>query len=233
MLEIDVLTLFPSHLEWIRQSRPVRNVLESGELRLRTIDLREYAPGAHRQVDDAPYGGGAGMVIRVDVVCAALEGVYRAPLEDVRRERRITLLTPVGRRFDDRTARELAQGGPLTLLCGRYEGFDQRVHDHVATEELSIGPYVLSGGEVAAMVVIDAVTRKLPGALGKPDSHLVESFSEELGGGLEYPHYTRPAEFRGWRVPEVLLSGHHGEVEAWRRSRSRDRTGSGEGGSEL
>ncbi|MGZ4431964.1 MAG: tRNA (guanosine(37)-N1)-methyltransferase TrmD [Gaiellales bacterium] len=233
MLEIDVLTLFPSHLEWIRRSRPVRNVLESGELQLRTIDLRDYASGSHRQVDDAPYGGGAGMVIRVDVVCAALEGLYQAPVEEIQRERRITLLTPVGRQFDDRTARELAGSGRLTLLCGRYEGFDHRVHEHLATDELSIGPYVLSGGEVAAMVVIDAVTRRLPGALGKADSHLVESFSEELEGGLEYPHYTRPAEFRGWRVPDVLLSGHHAEVEAWRRSRSRERSGRGQGGSDL
>jgi tRNA (guanine37-N1)-methyltransferase len=224
MLQIDVFTLFPGYLDWLRESRPVRNVLESGELELRTVDLREFGQGGYRQVDDAPYGGGAGMVIRVDVVVDALEQTYDCPLDQVRAQRRVVALAPVGRQLTDGVAAELAGGAALTLLCGRYEGFDQRVHDHVATDELSIGPYVLSGGETAAMVVVDAVTRKLPGALGKDESHLIESFSPELDGGLEYPHYTRPEEYRGWRVPEVLLSGHHGEVERWRRVQSRSAT---------
>jgi tRNA (guanine37-N1)-methyltransferase len=224
MLEIDVFTLFPSYLDWLRESRPVRNVLDSGELRLRTVDLREFGLGGYRQVDDAPYGGGAGMVIRVDVVARSLEETYGMPLDQVRDERRITLLAPVGRQLTDEVAGELAGDERITLLCGRYEGFDQRVHDHVATDQISVGPYVLSGGETAAMVVIDAVTRKLPGALGKEESHVVESFSEALGGALEYPHYTRPEEYRSWRVPDVLLSGHHGEVERWRRQSSRSRT---------
>ena len=223
-LEIDVFTLFPSYLDWLRESRPVRNVLESGALRLRAVDVRPFGLGAHRQVDDAPYGGGAGMVMRVDVVCEALEATYGVPLDEVRAARRVVALTPVGRRLTDAVAAELAEAGPVTLLCGRYEGFDQRVHEHVATDQLSIGPYVLSGGETAAMVVVDAVTRKLPGALGREESHLVESFSPALDGGIEYPHYTRPASYRGWSVPEVLLSGHHGEVERWRRDASRSAT---------
>jgi tRNA (guanine37-N1)-methyltransferase len=164
------------------------------------------------------------MLIRVDVVCAALEGHYGASIGDVLQSRRVAVLAPVGRQLTDAVAGELAAVDRLTLLCGRYEGFDQRVHDHLANDQLSVGPYVLSGGEIPAMAVVDAVTRKLPGALGKEESHLVESFSAELDGGLEYPHYTRPEEFRGWRVPEVLLSGHHAEIERWRRASSRERS---------
>jgi tRNA (guanine37-N1)-methyltransferase len=225
MLEIDVVTLFPNAFTWLAGTRPVRNAVEAGSLRLEVVNLRDYALGGYRQVDDAPYGGGAGMLIRVDVVCAALEGRYGTGVEQVLRERRVAVLTPVGRQLTDAVACELAAVERLTLLCGRYEGFDQRVHDHLANDELSVGPYVLSGGEIPAMAVVDAITRKLPGALGKEQSHLVESFSAELEGGLEYPHYTRPEEFRGWRVPEVLLSGHHAEIERWRRQLSRDRSG--------
>jgi tRNA (guanine37-N1)-methyltransferase len=225
-LELDVLTLFPGQFEWMQESRPIANAIAAGSLRLRIVDLREHAPGRHRQVDDAPYGGGAGMVIRVDVVCAALEGIYAAPVERVLQERRVAVLTPVGRQLRDDVVTELAGLGRLTLLCGRYEGFDQRVHDHLANDAISIGPYVLSGGEVAAMAVVDAVTRKLPGALGKDESHLEDSFSEALGGRPEYPHYTRPEEFRGWPVPPVLLSGDHGEVARWREEQSRLRAGS-------
>jgi tRNA (guanine37-N1)-methyltransferase len=226
MLSVDVFTLFPQSLDWLVSTRPLVNATQAGELDLRVIDLRDWAIGRYRQVDDAPYGGGAGMLIRVDVVAAALEATYGVPAEQVREQRKVTVLAPVGRQFTDGVAGELAGVGSLTLLCGRYEGFDQRVHDHLANDELSVGPYVLSGGEIAAMAVIDAVTRKLPGALGKEESHLVESFSAELGGGLEYPHYTRPEEFRGWRVPEVLLSGHHAEIDRWRRERSSERSGS-------
>jgi tRNA (guanine37-N1)-methyltransferase len=177
-------------------------------------------------VDDAPYGGGAGMVIRVDVVCAALEGIYAAPVERVLHERRVAVLTPVGRQLRDEVVTELAALERLTLLCGRYEGFDQRVHDQLSNDAISVGPYVLSGGEVAAMAVLDAVTRKLPGALGRDESHLEDSFSEALEGRPEYPHYTRPEEFRGWPVPPVLLSGDHGEVARWREEQSRRRAGS-------
>jgi tRNA (guanine37-N1)-methyltransferase len=224
VIKIDVFTLFPDSLSWLSETRPVTNAVAAGELELRSIDMREYGQGGYRQVDDAPYGGGAGMLIRVDVVCAALEGTYGLDAEAVRERRRVAVLAPVGRQFSDAVADELAGVAELTLLCGRYEGFDQRVHEHLANDEISIGPYVLSGGEIAAMAVVDAVCRKLPGALGHEESHLVESFSQELDGGLEYPHYTRPEEFRGWRVPDVLLSGHHAEIDRWRRQRSRDRS---------
>ena len=224
MITIDVFTLFPDSLGWLSETRPVRNAVEAGQLQLRAIDLREYGQGGYRQVDDAPYGGGAGMLIRVDVVCAALEGTYGMDAAAVLERRRVAVLTPVGRQFRDAVADELAGVEELTLLCGRYEGFDQRVHEQLANDEISVGPYVLSGGEIAAMVVVDAVCRKLPGALGREESHLVESFSAELEGGLEYPHYTRPEEFRGWRVPDVLLSGHHAEIERWRLDRSRERS---------
>ena len=224
MLELDVFTLFPNAFTWLAGTRPLRNATEAGELRLRVVDLRDHAIGSYRQVDDAPYGGGAGMLIRVDVVCAALESTYATQVDEVLAARRVAVLAPVGRQLTDVVAGELASAGRLTLLCGRYEGFDQRVHDHLANDEISIGPYVLSGGEIPAMAVVDAVCRKLPGALGKEESHLVESFSEELDGGLEYPHYTRPEEFRGWTVPEVLLSGHHADIERWRRERSQERS---------
>lgn len=226
VLSIDVLTLFPGQFHWLRESRPVRNLLEAGTLELRAIDLREFAPGRYRQVDDAPYGGGAGMVIRVDVVCAALEATYGLPIERVREEVEVVALTPGGRRFSDALAVELGGAGRLCLLCGRYEGFDQRVFDHLATEAVSIGPYVLSGGEVAAMAIVDAVTRRLPGALGREQSHREESFSPALAGRVEYPHYTRPQTFRGWQVPEVLLSGDHAAVARWRDEQARQPSGS-------
>jgi tRNA (guanine37-N1)-methyltransferase len=222
-MRLDVLTLFPDHLAWMPGSRPIRNAIAAGSLELRVLDLRDHAPGRHRQVDDAPYGGGAGMVIRVDVVCAALEAIYAGPVEDVLERRRVCVLTPGGRPFTDAVATELSQLADLTLLCGRYEGFDERVHEHLANDAISVGPYVLSGGEVAAMAVVDAVTRKLPGALGKEASHLEESFSEALRGQVEYPHYTRPETFRGWGVPEVLLSGDHGRIARWREQRSAER----------
>jgi tRNA (guanine37-N1)-methyltransferase len=227
-LEIDVFTLFPDSLVWLRETRPVRNAVAAGSLALRAVDLRDWALGAYRQIDDAPYGGGAGMVIRVDVVCAALEETYAGPIDAVLAARRVAVLTPVGRELTDAVVTELAGLERLTLLCGRYEGFDQRVHDHLANDELSVGRYVLSGGEVAAMAVIDAVTRKLPGALGKAESHEHDSYSTALDGLPEYPHYTRPERFREWGVPDVLLSGHHAEVDRWRReaSRSRARDGS-------
>jgi tRNA (guanine37-N1)-methyltransferase len=231
-LEIDVFTLFPGYLEWLRESRPVRNAVEAGSLLLRTFDLRDHAPGEHRQVDDAPYGGGAGMVIRVDVVCAALEATYAEPIERVLEQRRVAVLTPVGRVLTDAVVTELAGLERLTLLCGRYEGFDQRVHEHLANDELSVGRYILSGGEVAAMAVIDAVTRKLPEALGRRESHEHDSYSEALGGLPEYPHYTRPERFRGWPVPDVLRSGNHGEVERFRRAASQ-RRGEAQDGSDL
>jgi tRNA (guanine37-N1)-methyltransferase len=189
------------------------------ELELRLLNYRDTTPLRNGQVDDDPYGGGAGMVLRVDVVAAALEAAYG---ED--RGHRVIALTPQGRRLDQELVEELAAEEHLTLLSARFEGFDERVVEHLATDTVSIGPYVLSGGELPAMVVIDTIARRLPGALGSEESAVEESFSAELDGGLEYPHYTRPAEFRGWHVPEVLLSGDHGRIEEWRRAQSRART---------
>jgi len=222
---IDVLTLFPHWLQWLEEVRPIRNATELGLLAMRSLDMREHSPLKHRQVDDTPSGGGAGMVLRIDAVVAAVEGHYEQPLDEVRADRRIVVLTPAGRVFDDAMAiRWAEERRPTTILCGRYEGFDYRVHEHVATEEISIGPYVLSGGEVAAMTMIDAVARKLPGALGNDESLADETFSDALDGGSEYPHYTRPAEFRGWPIPEILSSGHHAEIQKWRLAQSRERT---------
>ncbi len=189
---------------------------------MRVHDIRDYSTLSHRQVDDTPYGGGPGMVLRVDVVAAALEGVFGVPGRDVRAEREVVLLTPGGDPFDDAFATGMAQDPrDLVLLCGRYEGFDARVASLLCSRELSIGPYVLAGGEVAAMAVTEAVVRKLPGVLGNEESTLEESFSAELGGAVEYPQYTRPRDFEGTEVPEVLLSGNHAVIAAWRREHAR------------
>jgi tRNA (guanine37-N1)-methyltransferase len=185
------------------------------ELDLRLFSYRDYTPLRAGQVDDEPYGGGAGMVLRVDVVAAALDAVYGgAP------ERPVVALTPKGRQLTQAVVEELAGLDHLTLLSARFEGFDERIVEHLATDAISIGSYVLSNGDLPAMVLVDAVARRLPGALAESSGEL-ESFSKELGGGLEYPHYTRPAEFRGWRVPDVLLSGDHARIEGWRREQVR------------
>jgi tRNA (guanine37-N1)-methyltransferase len=209
--------LFPEAFDWFGDQRPVRNALEAGS-ELRLLNYRDSTPLGAGQVDDAPYGGGAGMVLRVDVVDAALSAAYADGVRP-----RIVVLGPSGRLLDDSLARELAAEPALALLCGRYEGFDQRVHDHLADDEVSIGRYVLAGGELAAMVVADAVIRKLPGALGSPESIVEESFSEALEDGPEYPHYTRPPSYRGWGVPDILVSGDHERVREWRLQRSRER----------
>ena len=226
-MRLDVVTLFPEWFDWFRTQRHVANALAAGH-ELRTLQLREHTPLSGGQVDDTPFGGGAGMVLRVDVMDAALRAHYGVDPVDLRTQRRVIALTPGGRRLDDRLVDELAQEPALTLLCGRYEGFDERIIDHFASDAVSIGEYVLAGGELAAMVVCDAVMRKLPGALGHSDSAREESFSVALEGRPEYPHYTRPADFRGWRVPDVLLSGHHEEIRAWRLARSRERGATGD-----
>lgn len=217
-MRIDVFTLFPQWFEWFATQRHVRNALERGS-ELRLFNYRDSTPLTGGQVDDSPYGGGAGMVLRVDVVDAALRAAYG----EARREVRAVLLSPSGRRLDDGLVDELAGESHLALLCGRYEGVDDRVQEHLADDAVSIGPYVVSGGEVASMVVADAILRKLPGALGHAESAVEESFSAALGGAPEYPHYTRPAEYRGWQVPAVLLSGDHAKVAQWRRERSAER----------
>ena len=218
-MELDVFTLFPDWFGWFLSQRHVRNVVEAGSS-VRFLNYRDHTPLSAGQVDDTPFGGGAGMVLRVDVVDAALRAAYG----EERGDRRIVALTASGRQLDDALATELAREPALTLLCGRYESFDERIVAHLATDAISIGRYVLSGGELAAMVVADTVLRKLPGALGHADSAVEESFSEALEGHPEYPHYTRPASYRGWDVPEVLLSGHHERIREWRRQQSRSRS---------
>jgi tRNA (guanine37-N1)-methyltransferase len=208
-MQLAVVTLFPEWFDWFRDQRHVANALRHGS-ELRCLNPREYTPLSGGQVDDTPFGGGAGMVLRVDVMDAALQGFYGVDPVDLRIQRRVLALTPGGRMLDDRFVDELAAEPAVTLLCGRYEGFDERIVQHFASDAISVGRYVLSGGELAA---------------------IEESFSVALGGDPEYPHYTRPAEYRGWRVPEVLLSGHHEEIGQWRRARSRERGAAGHGSS--
>jgi tRNA (guanine37-N1)-methyltransferase len=217
-LNLDVFTLFPEHFEWFLRQRHVSNVL-AGDNEVRFHNYRDTTPLGAGQVDDSPYGGGAGMVMRVDVVDAALEAAYGSNRDAVRK----VALTPSGKLFDERLASQLAAEPRLALLCGRYEGFDERVVEHLADESISIGRYVLAGGELPAMVISDALLRKLPGALGDAESAIEESYSEALDGAPEYPHYTRPATYRGWDVPEVLLSGNHASVREWRLEQARRR----------
>jgi tRNA (guanine37-N1)-methyltransferase len=217
-MHIDVFTLIPHAFAWLCEQRPLAAVLGT-ELDLRLFNYRDTTPLRAGQVDDEPYGGGAGMVLRVDVVAAALDAVYGPE-----RDHRVIALTPQGWQLTQSVVEELATEERLTILSARFEGFDERVVEHLASDAISIGPYVLSGGELPAMVLLEAVARRLPGALGSEESALEESFSAELGGALEYPHYTRPAEFRGWTVPEVLLSGDHGRIADWRHEQSRLRS---------
>ncbi len=221
-MEIDVFTLFPEWFDWFVAQRHVRNAAAGGHT-LSLLNYRDHTPLSAGQVDDTPFGGGAGMVLRVDVVEAALRARYADDPVVIRDRRRVIALDPGGRLLDDGLVDELAAEPALTLLCGRYEGFDERIVEHFAGERLSVGRYVLAGGELAAMIVCDAVLRKLPGALGHADSAVEESFSAALEGGPEYPHYTRPAQWRGWSVPEVLLSGHHARIAQWRLDQSRAR----------
>ena len=214
---LDVFTLIPDAFAWLRGRRPAAAVLGT-ELELRIFNYRDTTPLTAGQVDDEPYGGGPGMVLRVDVVAAALDAVYGGVPEH-----RVVALTPGGRQLHQNLVEELAAEPELTLLSARFEGFDQRILDHLCSDEISIGPYVLSGGEIPALAVVDAVVRRLPGALTEGSGE-IESFSHALDGGIEYPHYTRPAEFRGWEVPEILLSGDHGRIEEWRRERVRSVT---------
>jgi tRNA (guanine37-N1)-methyltransferase len=223
-MRIDVFTLFPDAFAWFRSQRHVTNAVGQGS-ELGFVNYRDHTPLTGGQVDDTPFGGGAGMVLRVDVVEAALRARYGQDPVALAQTRRVVALDAGGRVLEEPLVAELAAEPALTLLCGRYEGFDERILEHFATDRVSIGRYVLAGGELAAMVLCDAVLRKLPGALGHESSAVEESFSAALAGGPEYPHYTRPAEHRGWPVPEVLLSGHHARIEQWRREQSRLRAG--------
>ena len=213
-MRIDVFTLVPHAFAWLTEQQPIAGILGSG-LELRLYSYRDTTPLRAGQVDDEPYGGGAGMVLRVDVVAAALEAAYGdAP------PRRVIAMSPQGRPLTQAVVEELAQEEHVTFLSARFEGFDDRIVQHLASDAISVGPYVLSNGDLPAMLLLDAVTRRLPGALAEGSGEH-ESFSEELGGGLEYPHYTRPAEFRGWTVPDVLLSGDHARIDGWRKEHVR------------
>jgi len=217
LVRIDVFTQVPHAFGWLTEQKPLATVLGT-ELELRLFNYRDTTPLRAGQVDDDPYGGGAGMVLRVDVVDAALGAAYG---DD--RPARIVALTPQGRQLDQELVEELAAGPGIALLSSRFEGFDERIVTHLCTDAVSIGPYVLSGGELPAMVLLDAIARRLPGAL-TDGSGEHESFSAALDGGIEYPHYTRPSDYRGWDVPEVLLSGDHGRIERWRHDQSRVRS---------
>ena len=217
-MQIDVFTLVPHAFAWMTEQRPLAAVLGT-ELELRLFNYRDTTPLRAGQVDDEPYGGGAGMVLRVDVVSAALDAVYGEE-----RGHRIVALSPAGRPLVQEVVEELAREERLTLLSSRFEGFDERIVRHLASDAISIGPYVLSNGDLAAMVLVDAIARLLPGALGSDESAVYESFSVGLERGLDFPHYTRPAEFRGWTVPDVLLSGNHKRIEDWRLEQSRARS---------
>ena len=222
MKPIDVFTLVPEAFGWFVKQHPVATAINSGSIGIAVHNIRGYSPLPHHEVDDTPYGGGPGMVTRVDIVGLALEGVFGCPATEVRDSRDVYVLAAGGRPVDHDLGVSLAQSGrDLALLCGRFEGFDARVEQLFATGSLSIGPYVLAGGELPAQVVMEAVVRHLPGSLGNEDSVLEESFSRELGGMVEYPHYTRPREYLGAEVPPILLSGDHGAVARWRKQSAR------------
>ncbi|XID95174.1 tRNA (guanosine(37)-N1)-methyltransferase TrmD [Paenibacillaceae bacterium WGS1546] len=222
-MRIDVLTLFPEMFEGVFGSSILGKAREKGIVALNTVNFRDFANNKHNTVDDTPYGGGGGMVLKAEPIFGAVEHVLgqdEAKPENGRKPR-ILLMCPQGRTFTQEIARELAGESHLIFICGHYEGYDERIREHLVTDELSVGDYVLTGGELPAMVVVDAVVRLLPGTLGNERSAATDSFSDGL---LEYPHYTRPAEFRGWKVPDALLSGHHAEIDKWRRRQSLERT---------
>jgi tRNA (guanine37-N1)-methyltransferase len=212
-MHFDIFTLFPDMFQGPFSESILKRAQERGLLSIALHNIRDAATDKHHVVDDYPYGGGAGMVMKPDPIFAAVEAVYRSGP--------VILLTPQGRLFTQQVAREISQLERITLICGHYEGVDERVRQHLVTDELSIGDFVLTGGELAAMIVVDATSRLLPGVLNGEESTLEESHS---GGLLEYPHYTRPPAFRGWRVPDVLLSGNHAEIAKWRRKESIRRT---------
>ncbi|RMB02572.1 tRNA (guanine37-N1)-methyltransferase [Thermoactinomyces vulgaris] len=215
-IHFDVLTLFPEMFEGFMQTSMIARAREKGLISANLVNFREYATDRHRTVDDTPYGGGGGMVLKPEPLFRAVDdltqGSPRPP---------ILLMSPQGETYTQKKAEELAQHSRLIILCGHYEGFDERIREHLATKEISIGDYVLTGGELPAMILIDSISRLVPGVLGNETSAVTDSFSTGL---LEYPQYTRPADFRGLKVPEVLLSGHHAKIEKWRREQSLLRT---------
>ncbi|MER2027587.1 MAG: tRNA (guanosine(37)-N1)-methyltransferase TrmD [Solibacillus sp.] len=214
-MKIHVLSLFPDMFTGVFGSSILKKAQEKGAVELTVTDIREYSENKHKQVDDYPYGGGAGMVLKPEPMFNAVEAITEG------RKPRVILMCPQGERFTQKKAEELAKEEDLVFLCGHYEGYDERIREHLVTDEISIGDFVLTGGELPAMTVIDAVVRLMPGVLGQEDSHIQDSFSTGL---LEHPHYTRPADFRGMKVPDILLSGNHAKIDAWREEQSFKRT---------
>ncbi len=214
-MNIHVLSLFPDMFTGVFGSSILKKAQEKGAVSLTVSDIREFSDNKHKQVDDYPYGGGAGMVLKPEPMFQAVETIAEG------RNPRIILMCPQGERFTQKKAEELSKEQDLVFLCGHYEGYDERIRQYLVTDEISIGDFVLTGGELPAMTVIDAVVRLLPGVLGQEDSHIHDSFSTGL---LEHPHYTRPAEFRGMKVPDVLISGNHGKIDKWREEQSLKRT---------
>ncbi|MEQ6356371.1 tRNA (guanosine(37)-N1)-methyltransferase TrmD [Lysinibacillus sp. M3] len=214
-MNINVLSLFPDMFTGVFGASILKKAQEKGAVKLEVTDIRGFSGNKHNQVDDYPYGGGAGMVLKPEPMFSAVESITEG------RNPRIILMCPQGERFTQKKAEELAQEQELVFLCGHYEGYDERIRQHLVTDEISIGDFVLTGGELGAMTVIDSVVRLLPGVLGQEDSHIQDSFSTGL---LEHPHYTRPAEFRGMKVPDILLSGNHAKIEQWREEESLKRT---------
>ena len=214
-MNIHVLSLFPDMFSGVFGASYLKKAQEKGAVELAVTDIREYTENKHKQVDDYPYGGGAGMVLKPEPMFNAVEAITEG------RKPRVILMCPQGERFTQKKAEELAQEEDLVFLCGHYEGYDERIRQHLVTDEISIGDFVLTGGELPAMTVIDAVVRLLPGVLGQADSHIQDSFSTGL---LEHPHYTRPSDFRGMKVPDVLLSGNHAKIDEWREEQSFLRT---------
>jgi tRNA (guanine37-N1)-methyltransferase len=218
-MRVDVLTLFPEMFEGVFSSSILGKARDKGLVALNTVNFRDYANNKHNTVDDYPYGGGGGMVLKAEPIFTAVEAITDS-LSAVKPPR-IILMCPQGEPFSQRKAEELSQEEHLIFICGHYEGYDERIREHLVTDELSIGDYVLTGGELPAMVIIDSVARLLPGVLGNETSAVTDSFSTGL---LEYPHYTRPVQFRDWEVPDILLSGHHANIEQWRRRQAIWRT---------
>lgn len=215
MMNIHVLSLFPEMFEGVFNASILKKAQEKEAVTLAVSDIRNFSDNRHKQVDDYPYGGGAGMVLKPEPMFQAVEAITAG------RKPRVILMCPQGERFTQKKAEELAQEKELVFLCGHYEGYDERIREHLVTDEISIGDFVLTGGELPAMTVIDAIVRLLPGVLGKEDSHIQDSFSTGL---LEHPHYTRPADFRGMKVPDVLTSGNHAKINEWREEQSLKRT---------
>ena len=217
-MRLTVLTLFPELFKNFLKESIIGRAIKAKKVKIDLLNIRDFADNKHRKVDDSPFGGGEGMVMQCQPIFDAMQG-----LKDLKgskggkEKRRVLYMSPAGKKFTQRTAERLGKYDELVLLCGRYEGVDQRVIDALVDEEISIGDYVLTGGELPAMVVMDSVIRLLPGVLGKEGSHHFDSFSKAFGGKKEYPHYTKPAEFRGMKVPEVLLSGNHAAIEEWRK----------------